>query len=70
MAHHFIKHLAHLFICCLLLLERHRGLVVRALAYGAEGPQIEITFDWVSGKLSLFTQQLMVTRLSSELWKV
>ena len=27
--------------------------MVRALAYGAEGPRIEITFDRVSGKLSV-----------------
>ena len=33
--------------------ERHRGLlvVVTALACGAEGPGIEITFDRVSGKV-------------------
>ena len=40
------------------LYERHRGLVVRVLACGAEGPQIEITFDGVIGKPSLLTQRL------------
>ena len=41
--------------------------MVRALAYGAKSPQIEITFDRVSRKLSLFTQQQMGIQLSSEL---
>ena len=44
--------------------------MVRALTCGAEGPRIEITFDQVSGKLSLFTLQQMGTRLSLELGKV
>ena len=51
-------------------LERFVGLVVRALVCGVEGPRIEITLDWVSGKLSLFTKQQMDTGLSSELGKV
>ena len=51
-------------------LERHLVVVVRALAGGAEGPRIEITFDWVNGKVSPFTQQQMGTRCSSELGKV
>ena len=46
------------------------GVMVRALACGAEDPPIEITFDQMSGKLSLFTQQQMGTWLSSELGKV
>ena len=33
--------------------DRHRGLVVKALDYGAEGPRIEITFNRVSGKFSV-----------------
>ena len=41
-----------------------------ALPFGAEGPRIDITFDRVSRKLSLFTQQQMGTWLSSELGKV
>ena len=39
------------------VVEIHCGLVFRVVACGAEGSQIEITFDWVRGKLSLFTQQ-------------
>ena len=50
--------------------DRHRSLVVRALACGAEGPRIKITFDRVSEKLYLFTQQQMGTRLSLELGKI
>ena len=49
------------------MIERPLGVVVRALACGAEGPRIEITFNQVSGKLSLFTQQQMGTRPTSEL---
>ena len=49
--------------------EKHRCLVDRALACGVEGPQIEITCDRMSGKLPLFTQQQIGTRLSSELGK-
>ena len=42
--------------------------MVRGLAYVVEDPRI--TFDRVSGKLLLFTQQQTGTRLSSELGKV
>ena len=52
------------------MLEKPRFVVVTAFAYGAEGSLIEITFDQVSGKLSLFTQQQMGTRIFSELGKV
>ena len=41
--------------------ERHCGAVVRELTCSGEGPWIEITFDQVSRKLSLFTQQQMDT---------
>ena len=42
-------------------LERCRGSVVRALASGAEGRRFEITFQPLTGKLSLSTQQQMGT---------
>ena len=53
-------------------LQKPRGVVVKVLACDAEGPRIKIrlTFDQVSEKLYLFTQQQMGTRLSSELRKV
>ena len=41
--------------------ERRRGAVVRALASGAEGRRFEITFQPLTGKLSLSTQQQMGT---------
>ena len=48
------------------LYERHRGVEVRVLACGTEGPLTEINFDRLSGKIPLFTQQQIGTRLSSE----
>ena len=50
--------------------QKHLGLVVRALACGVEDPRIDNTFDWVSWKLSLFIQQKMGTWISSGLGKV
>ena len=58
------------FFIHVLLYERHRGLVIRALACGAEGPRSKSPSIGGVENSSLFTQQLMGTQLSSELGKV
>ena len=59
-----IRYITIIYLRCAVL------LVIRALSCGAEDRRIKITFDQVSGKLSLFTQQQEGTLLSSELEKV
>ena len=53
----------------LMIVHNKKTLWSRVLACGAEGSRFEITFDWVSRKLSLFNQQQMGTRLLQSWWR-